>query len=283
MDRQEFLNRLELDNEGIVHQQINSICIGNQQALVLDWQQNLTHRGDPPQAQLMLQTCFIACLKQSRTQIAMNFDYGLNVGTNPNRLDMTLHPTRWMHHLGGFEMGYSTEHLVGWAGGTAEVPVQSEWTDSKWVTQRFENAATAGGGIDLRWARGAIGGSRIGLAYLRTWGGNAPDRASPTPSAGGSQFEFRYPWRDALQLKFRSGLRALKLEGEGKMTWDLNRNSLLGQIDLSFRPLRNWELLLGGNWIQTQNTVTPLSPESPDALGSWADLDSVTAGLRYTF
>lgn len=214
-------------------------------------------------------------------QVVMNFDYRLNVATNPNRIDMTLHPTRWMHHVGGFEAGYATQYLAGWAGATGEIPVNTGQTDAAWATQQFTRAATAGGGLELRAPTGFISGSRLGVSYLHTWGGNAPDRNPPAPVPGGSQFDFRYPWRDALQLKVR--LRAPRIESEGKLTWDLTRNSLLGQVDLSLRPLRNWEILLGGTWVQTQNTSLPVSPENPDVLGPMADLDSITAGVRYTF
>jgi len=78
MDGQYTLNALDLKNQYILHNQVQTIATVQLDALVFHGQRNLSFKTYTAEIQLMAQTLFVSRLQQSRTKSTLHFDSSAN-------------------------------------------------------------------------------------------------------------------------------------------------------------------------------------------------------------
>jgi len=74
VDWQDFLDRLQLDNYFLFHDQVDFVSAVKFQPLVQDRKSDLTLERQPAKVQFMAQALFISGFQQSRPELAVHFD-----------------------------------------------------------------------------------------------------------------------------------------------------------------------------------------------------------------
>ena len=74
MDRQQLVDRLQLNNQSLVDKDVHSICAFQLYRLVDDREGNLALELEPRDLQLEAETFFISRLQEARPERPMNFN-----------------------------------------------------------------------------------------------------------------------------------------------------------------------------------------------------------------
>ncbi|MBI3535497.1 MAG: hypothetical protein HY072_08465, partial [Deltaproteobacteria bacterium] len=124
------------------------------------------------------------------------------IDLNSQALGVTLHPRVAYHQLYSLDAGYVGEKWGNWISVLRENPIR-DITPATWTTQEVSDALALSTGVDLELYKTNGDASKLGLSYLRVFGGNALDNG-PFAKASQSTFEPRYPFINAISIKFNT-------------------------------------------------------------------------------
>jgi hypothetical protein len=200
------------------------------------------------------------------------------------RLAITLYPRFIQHHLVGVDTGWDWKNLGASLSFLYENPIVEE-TPASWTAQQLTRSYAISPSFYWKLGTGSEGSPRVDLSYLHQWGGNAPDLRPQI--AGPSSFEYRYPFQDALQLKFNTSLPWGGMNVGTRLLYEFSQDGLILSAGVQFRPWKGlaWrdiafsvsgDLLISGAFSGKPRFTN-------DFISAQQDNDRVTARLSYVF
>lgn len=192
----------------------------------------------------------------------------------------TLYPRVLYHHLTSLEAGMETEWTAVWVSFLDERPVGDK-PDSNWrIIQQVVPGTTVSATLEWKMGRWFHDQARVGLSYLRQWGGNAPDGGDVTGSS--SLFEYRYPFQNAVSLGVRSPMFGERLGASARMIYDFSLAGLAISTDAQYSFLSGVRLSLG---FDVLGSALPNSaPEfGSDLFSRFRGNNRIRAGVSYVF
>ncbi len=199
----------------------------------------------------------------------------------------TLYPRVGYHHLASAEAGHRSKRMDWALSVMGERPVPYE-SNPLWVSQSVSNALTSAAFMDWRPLEGHFQSSTISLSYLRQWGGNAADQVPEGRvdlGSGGSVFENRYPFQNALKVGGKSilpGKWGRNFLASSEVLYDLGHQGNVWSTELRFSPHRDWVFDLGADFLTSDRKYSGTTGAN-DFIYRYRANDRVHAGVTYVF
>ncbi len=201
-------------------------------------------------------------------------------GTSGTVIPATLYPRLAYHHLTSLEAGLETEWTAFWVSFLDERPIVPA-ADPQWtVVQRVENASSVSASLEWKLGKWFNDQARVGISYLRRWGGNAPDGGDFSSSS--SFFENRYPFQHAVSVGLRSPMWGDLLGLSSRLIYDFDLGGASISADLNFTPRAAWRLALGADLIGSSMSQSNAA-FGEDFFSRYRGNNRVRAGVSYVF
>lgn len=184
------------------------------------------------------------------------------------------------HHLASLETGRRIGKSESWLGVIAEIPEKTQPSQTETVQQVLPSIA-ASAGTSLNFAEDSQPIQKVDLSYLQQWGGRM--KTFGEQAAEGVFSESHFPFRNALSVRFQSGLLGRKLSNlalQTRYTYDFSVQGSVLSTEVTLPAARNLTVSVGGELL---GVGAKGSGDLGTIPGRYRAVDRVTGGLRYVF
>ena len=214
---------------------------------------------------------------QPINQILMSYNGNFNLSTNPQQIDATLYPRVAYHQVDSAETGYEGSWYSFSFSGLYDHPYDNQPILGENI-QEMTPATSLSPAIEARLGD-KDAPTRLRLAGLKVWGGNAPDQG-PFTSGTTSAFDNRYFSSTAAVFYADTPLDFIspRLSGRYKLLADLEHSGKIQSMDLYYFPQRSFMVNVGADFLnssEAQDATDPISEYRAD--------DRVRFGVSYVF
>jgi len=234
-------------------------------------------------------------------QLLLAYDGYLKLNRDGNKVaSANVFPRLLFHHLTSVEAGWEESSFRASISALSERPVR-DYTPEGWTTQEVKPALALSPSVDFAFQGAKEQPIHLGLSYLRVWGGTAPDRGigGSFVSEGGSVFESRYPFSQAVLVSLNTSLAALssslpnswnRVSLHTRLLQDIPNQGTVLSWDLRYRPRSNLEFTVGADILGTSSSevnsnysIGNSSGQTTNFIDRYRSNDRFHAGMSYVF
>jgi hypothetical protein len=214
---------------------------------------------------------------QPINQLLMSYDGVLDMGSNPQQIDATLYPRIAYHQVDSLETGYGGSWYTFSMSSLYDRPFDNQPILGENI-QELTTATSLSPAVEARFGD-KDAPTRVRLAGLRVWGGDAPDQG-PLTSGYSSAFDNRYFSHTAAVLYGDTPLDFIspRLSGRYKLLVDIEHAGTIQSTDLYYFPERVLMVNLGADFLNSNEDASATDP-----ISEYRADDRVRFGVSYVF
>lgn len=209
-------------------------------------------------------------------QLLMSYDAILVNTASQSYVEATVYPRVSYHHLAAFDAGYASNRYEAWLSVLADRPRDTVPTGPRRTSQVVNDATLVSPSFTTWFAgRQSKVGGKATMTYLRKFGKESPDQGRYQD--GGSAFESRYPFENALLASARSP-QWRKFTTDLSLLYDLKNPGTVVTWLFQYDPTEDWQITL------STDVLTSWTDEgNDDFIQRYRANDRIMGGVTYVF